>query len=92
MNYDFSHPPQIIPKMMESLIKNGNCMIVASRYAKGSSVKGRTFLRRVFSAGAVKILEHAFNLKIRDPISRYIAFPKQLIDDISIDRNGYALT
>ena len=52
MDADFSHPPETIPKIIEKLQKNDNCIIVASRYIKGSSIEGWTLKRRLLSLGA----------------------------------------
>ena len=49
MDADFSHPPETIPKIIEKLQKNDNCIIVASRYIKGSSIEGWTLKRRLLS-------------------------------------------
>ena len=92
MNDDFSHPPQTIPSMMERLLNNRGSMVVASRYAKGGSVVGRSFLRKLLSNAAVKIVGHIFKLDIKDPISRYIAFPKYLIDGTQLSEDGYTLS
>ena len=92
MNDDFSHPPKTIPNMMKRLMNNRGSMIVGSRYAEGGSVVGRSFLRRILSNGAVKVTGYLFNLTIKDPISRFIAFPKCLIDGKQIDGGGYALS
>ena len=92
MNDDFSHPPQTIPSMMERLLNNRGSMVVASRYAKGGSVVGRSFLRKLLSNAAVKIVGHIFKLDIKDPISRYIAFPKYLIDGTQLSDDGYTLS
>ena len=45
MNDDFTHPPDILPQMMELIMKNGEGMVVASRYAEGGSVTGRSLGR-----------------------------------------------
>ena len=51
MDADFSHPPETIPKIIEKLQKNDNCIIVASRYIKGSSIEGWTLKRRLLRLG-----------------------------------------
>jgi len=92
MNDDFSHPPQTIPSMIERLLNNRGSMVVASRYAEGGSVVGRSFLRSLVSNAAVRIIGHIFKLDIKDPISRYIAFPKCLIDGTQLSEEGYMLS
>ena len=47
MDSDFSHPPQIIPKMIES-IKQYQCdIVVASRHAKGGAINGWSIKRLI---------------------------------------------
>jgi len=40
MDSDFSHPPQIIPKLIESIKKYQYDIAVASRYIKGGKIQG----------------------------------------------------
>ena len=51
MNDDFTHPPNILPQMMELILKNGEGMVVASRYAEGGSVTGRSLVRKLLGIG-----------------------------------------
>ena len=51
MNDDFTHPPDILPQMMELIMKNGEGMVVASRYAEGGSVTGRSLGRKLLGIG-----------------------------------------
>ena len=52
MNDDFTHPPDILPQMMDLIMKNGEGMVVASRYAEGGSVTGRSLGRKLLGIGA----------------------------------------
>jgi len=55
MDSDLSHPPQIIPKMLET-IKQTQCdIVVASRYVKGGAIQGWPFKRKLLSMVATKI-------------------------------------
>ena len=49
MDSDFSHPPQIIPKMLESLKKYHSDIVIASRYVKGGSIEHWTLKRKLMS-------------------------------------------
>jgi len=55
MDSDFSHPPQIIPKMIESLKKYQCDMVVASRYINGGRINGWTLKRKLMSRIATLI-------------------------------------
>jgi dolichol-phosphate mannosyltransferase len=90
MNDNFSHPPEMIPCIIQSLLDNPNCIVVASRQAKARSLRLRTFLGRVLSPIAERILPRLFNLGKTGPKSDYIAFPKKVINYISLDEKGYS--
>ena len=34
MDADFSHPPEMIPKIIEKLLNNSNSIVIGSRYTK----------------------------------------------------------
>ncbi|HEY9486235.1 MAG TPA: glycosyltransferase, partial [Nitrososphaeraceae archaeon] len=46
MDADFSHPPEMIPKIIEKLLNNSNSIVIASRYTKDGSIVGWPFKRR----------------------------------------------
>ena len=49
MDCDFSHPPQIIPKLIESIKKYKYDIAVASRYIKGGKIQGWSLKRKIMS-------------------------------------------
>ena len=80
MNDDFTHPPDILPHMMDLIMKNGEGMVVASRYAEGGSVTGRSLVRKLLGMGAAGIARHGLSVKnVKDPVSGFIAFPKKIL-------------
>ena len=93
MNDDFTHPPDILPQMMELIMKNGEGMVVASRYAEGGSVTGRSLVRKLLGIGAAGIARHGLSVKnVKDPVSSFIAFPKKILQGIEIDETAYSLS
>ena len=92
MDADFSHPPELIPRMFEEL-QNSDCdIVIASRYVKGGSVVGWPFKRRLISRGATKIARHGLNLKnVRDPMSGFFIFRRYVIEKIAFDTSGYKI-
>jgi dolichol-phosphate mannosyltransferase len=92
MDADFSHPPEVIPKMLEELRINPKCIVVASRYVDGGKVVGWPFKRRLLSTGASKLARHGLNVRqVKDPMSGFFALPRELIKDISIGTKGYKI-
>jgi len=92
MDADFSHPPEIVPLLVNELLGDHNCIAVASRYVGGGSVRGWHYKRRLLSKMAAKIAIHGLKLcNIRDPNSGFFAFPRHIIENIRFDTYGYKL-
>ena len=92
MNADFSHPPEIIPRIINELNQDPNCIVVASRYIKGGSIVGWPFERLMLNIGAVRIARHSLKLRnIKDPISGFFALPSHTLKDIEFDTQGFKM-
>ncbi|MFB5616664.1 MAG: GtrA family protein, partial [Nitrosopumilus sp.] len=91
MDSDFSHPPQIIPKMRESLKKYQCDMVVASRYINGGKINGWTLKRKVMSKVATLIATKGLGVKTKDPMSGFFAFKKNILKGINFDAIGYKI-
>ena len=92
MNADFSHPPVIIPRIINELNQDPNCIVVASRYIKGGSIVGWPFKRLMLNIGAVRIARHSLKLRnIKDPISGFFALPSHTLKDIEFDTQGFKM-
>jgi dolichol-phosphate mannosyltransferase len=92
MDGDFSHPPETVPALINELLRDPNCIVVASRYIRGGSVRGWPYSRMLLSRLAAKIAIHGLKLcNVRDPISGFFAFPRNIMENIRIDTYGYKL-
>jgi dolichol-phosphate mannosyltransferase len=91
MDSDFSHPPQIIPKMIESLKKYQCDMVIASRYISGGKINGWTLKRKVMSKVATLIAKKGLGIKTKDPMSGFFAFKKNILKGINFDAIGYKI-
>ncbi|MDD2481570.1 MAG: glycosyltransferase family 2 protein [Lutispora sp.] len=60
LDADNTHNPNIIPKMVEKLIKEGLDVVIASRFAPGSKEIGLTIERKIYSRGAAAVLKKFF--------------------------------
>ena len=89
MDSDFSHPPQIIPKMIEALKQYQCDLVVASRYITGGNIKGWTIKRKLMSKIATVIAKKGLGVKIKDPMSGFFAFKKNIIKELNFDALGY---
>ena len=91
MDSDFSHPPQIIPKMIESLKKYQCDMVIASRYISGGKINGWTLKRKIMSKVATQIAKKGLGVKTNDPMSGFFAFKKNILKGINFDAIGYKI-
>lgn len=91
MDSDFSHPPQIIPKMLESLKKYHSDIVIASRYVKGGSIEHWTLKRKLMSKLATCIAKSSLGVKAKDPMSGFFLFRKNLLGDLNFDAIGYKI-
>jgi len=92
MDADFSHPPEVIPRMMQELKMNPNSIVIGSRYVEGGKVVGWPTKRKILSAGASFLARFGLNVRrVKDPMSGLFALPRQLIENISIDTKGYKI-
>lgn len=91
MDADHSHPPQIIPKMIESLKKSHCDIVIASRYVKGGQIKDWTISRKMISKIATKIAKLFLNIEPKDPMSGFFAFKKNILKNSKFDLLGYKI-
>jgi dolichol-phosphate mannosyltransferase len=92
MDADFSHPPEVINKMITELKNQPNCIIIGSRYIRGGAIKGMPFKRFLLSVGANFIARHGLSLKnVYDPMSGFFAFPKHALQDVEFNTNGFKI-
>jgi dolichol-phosphate mannosyltransferase len=91
MDADHSHPPQIIPKMIENLKKSHCDIVIASRYVKGGQIKDWTISRKMISKIATKIAKLFLNVEPKDPMSGFFAFKKNILKNSKFDLLGYKI-
>jgi dolichol-phosphate mannosyltransferase len=91
MDSDFSHPPQIIPKLIESIKKYQYDIAVASRYIKGGKVQGWSLKRKIMSKFATLIAKKGLGINTKDPMSGFFAFKRNIIKELNIDAIGYKI-
>ena len=91
MDSDFSHPPQLIPKMIEALKQYQCDIIVASRYIKGGAVLEWPLKRKLMSKMATVIAKKGLGIKTADPMSGFFAFKRQIVKGLKFDAIGYKM-
>ncbi len=91
MDSDFSHPPQIIPKLIESIKKYQYDIAVASRYIKGGKIQGWSLKRKLMSKFATLIAKKGLGIDTKDPMSGFFAFKRNIIKELNMDGIGYKI-
>ena len=89
MDCDFSNPPHIIPKLIESIKKYQYDIVVASRYIKGGKIQGWSLKRKTMSKFATLIAKKGLGIDTKDPMSGFFAFKKNIIKGLNIDAIGF---
>ncbi|MCJ8305560.1 MAG: glycosyltransferase family 2 protein [Nitrosopumilus sp.] len=91
MDSDFSHPPQIIPKLIESIKKYQCDIAVASRYINGGKIQGWSLKRKLMSKFATFVAKKGLGINTKDPMSGFFAFKRNIIKELNIDAIGYKI-
>jgi len=91
MDSDFSHPPSIIPKMIDALKQSQCDIVIASRYVTGGGIQGWSLKRKLISKVATKIAKKGLGVKQKDPMSGFFAFKRNIIHGLKFDAIGYKM-
>jgi len=86
---NFPYPQEVITDLAREIINSPNSIIIASRYAKGSSIQPLPFVHNTISKGARIIVEHGLKVKdVKDPLSSCFGFSRHHIKGINIEGKG----
>nr|AIF03783.1 glycosyl transferase family protein (DPM1) [uncultured marine thaumarchaeote KM3_169_G08]AIF05395.1 glycosyl transferase family protein (DPM1) [uncultured marine thaumarchaeote KM3_182_G05] len=91
MDSDFSHPPKIIPQLVEEIRTSKYDIAIASRYTKGGEVSGWSTKRKLISKGATGIAKAGLGVNESDPMSGFFAFQRKILEGIKFDAIGYKM-
>ena len=91
MDSDLSHPPQIIPKMLDALKQTQCDIVIASRYVTGGAIHGWPFKRKLMSKIATKIAKKGLGVTANDPMSGFFVFRRKITDGLKFDGIGYKI-
>ena len=91
MDSDLSHPPQIIPKMIETLKQYQCDVVIASRYITGGQINGWNKKRKFLSKVATLIAKKGLGITTNDPMSGFFAFRKGILKGLNFDAIGYKI-
>jgi dolichol-phosphate mannosyltransferase len=89
MDADFSHPPDIIPKLIKSINGGEAELAVGSRYVKGGRIVGWNLLRKMTSRGAVLLARPL--TPVKDSMSGLFFMKQDVIKDVTLSPKGYKI-
>lgn len=86
---DLSHPPEVIPDMLNPILKGEMDFTLGSRYVEGGGMDNWPLKRQIISGGATMM---AYPLhKIKDPMSGYFMVRKSLLKGVHLNPKGYKI-
>jgi len=91
MDSDFSHPPKIIPQLVEEIKISKYDIAIASRYTEGGEVSGWSTKRKLISKTAKGIAKVGLGVNESDPMSGFFAFNRNILEGIKFDAIGYMM-
>src|SRR5437879_13048892 len=86
MDADLSHPPGLIPFLIESL--DGSDGVVASRHVPGAGLQSWPVRRHLISFVATLIARKVLRAECRDPLSGFFVFRRPLLESVRIQGDG----
>jgi len=92
MDADLQHPPEIIPDLLEK-VSNSADIAIASRYVEGGSCGEWGIVRKIVSAGAIKLAHLLLptTRAVKDPMSGFFSFKRQVIKKARLKPSGYKI-
>jgi dolichol-phosphate mannosyltransferase len=87
---DLSHPPELIPSLIEPLLAGRAEIAIASRYIAGGGIEKWSSTRKTISKAAI-LLAKPITRGIQDPISGYFFFKKEAIERVTLNPKGFKI-
>ena len=91
MDADFSHDPEVIPRMLEAI--EDNDLVIGSRYLDGINVVNWPLRRLILSFLASKYVRLITGMPINDPTGGFKCFRRKVLESIKLDdilSDGYS--
>ncbi len=94
MDGDLQHPPELIPDLLATALRNGKDLVVASRYCENGDASGFGMVRALVSRGSTLAAKAAFPGKLRhvdDPMTGYFLIRRSALDLERLRPNGFKI-
>ena len=89
MDADFSHPPDVIPRLLAALKTSNVDAVVGSRYVAGGAVRNWPFTRLVMSRFACLLARPL--TPVRDATSGFFLIRHDVVDGVRIEAGGFKI-
>jgi dolichol-phosphate mannosyltransferase len=89
MDADLSHPPEVVPALVQAVSAGGADLAVGSRYVPGGGVINWPWLRRFASWFACQ-LARPF-VPMRDATSGFFALKRAVVEGVALDPIGFKI-
>src|SRR5271165_5140024 len=90
---DLSHPPELLPRMLEMLRSKPCAVVIGSRYVKGGGAKNWSLPRRTLSFGANLYARLFTGVPVHDMTAGFVGYRTDVLRKIDLDHirsEGYA--
>lgn len=79
MDADLSHPPEALPRLLETLSEPGAEFVIGSRYAEGGETEEDWGLFRWLNSKVATLLARPFT-SAKDPMAGFFALPREVFE------------
>lgn len=90
MDGDLSHPPEIVPRLIEAMA-GGADIAVGSRYTAGGGIERWPVWRRALSLGATHLARLLLRVPVCDPMSGFFAARREVFERTHLEETGYKI-
>lgn len=88
MDSDLSHPPKVIPGLLNNVMKNSD-IVIASRYVKGGGAEKWILPRKFISIFATIMAKPL--VKVKDPLAGFFCLKKNVIQNTKLNPIGFKI-
>ncbi|MEK7484898.1 MAG: polyprenol monophosphomannose synthase [Planctomycetota bacterium] len=92
MDADFSHPPELLPKLIAPCREGSADLCLGSRYVKGGHIEGWSFFRRTISSFGSIYARFWLRVSVRDLTGGFKCWKREVLESIEFENlqsSGY---
>lgn len=89
MDADLSHPPEVIPQLLQPLLDGTHDMVIGSRYAAGGSMPDWSLSRKISSR--IATIPALFFCTVKDPLAGFFAVERRRLIELPGSVPGFKI-